>query len=219
MTVRLHRHGRTRAWLGRRFGGDAALGDRALRHLLHVAGAVVLFYYLLPAGFFGVVSNEVALLLALSAVLAIEALRHIARVELPTIRPYERKRVASFAFFAVALVISVLVFPKPIAVAVVLGTALVDPLAGILRLRNGAHLTPWIAPILAYAGIAAAVFRWVGGWSWGSTIAAGVGAAVIAVVVERPESKWYDDDLGMTLVPGAVLTVALWLWPGFPSGP
>jgi dolichol kinase len=218
MTVRLHRHGRTRAWLGRQFGGDAALGDRALRHLLHVAGAVVLLYYVLPDGFFEVVSNEVALLLALGAVLAIEALRHIARVELPTIRPYERKRVASFAFFAVALVISVLVFPKTIAVAVVLGTALVDPLAGILRLRKKGYWTPWIAPIVVYTGIAFVVFRWVGGWSWGSALAIAVGAAVVAVLVERPESKWYDDDLGMTLVPGVLLTVALWLWPGFPSG-
>jgi len=217
MTVRLHRGGRFRAWVGGRLGGGPTLGDRVLRIGLHIAGSVVLLYYLLPPNFFVVFSNEAGLLLALGAVLAVEALRHAARIELPTIRPYERARVASFAFFAVALVISVLVFPKPVAVAVVLGTALIDPLAGELRFRGRSRATSWLVPILAYALLAAVIFRWVGGWAIASAVVAAVGAAVVAVAIERPKWAWYDDDFGMTLVPGVVLSLALWLWPGFPG--
>ena len=218
MTVRLHRGGRFRAWVGGRLGGGATLGDRVLRIGLHIAGSVVLLYYLLPPNFFVVFSNEAGLLLALGAVLAVEVLRHAARIELPTIRPYERERVASFAFFAVALVISVLVFPKPVAVAVVLGTALIDPLSGELRFRGRSRATTWLVPILAYALLAAVIFRWVGGWAVASAVVAALGAAVVAVAIERPKWGWYDDDFGMTLVPGVVLTLTLWLWPGFPGG-
>jgi hypothetical protein len=217
MHVRLHRGGRWRTWLGARFGGGPELGDRIWRRILHFVGAAVLVYYLIPPRFFLVVTKEEALLLALAAVLVMEGLRLAAGLELPTIRPWERRRVASFAYFAVALVVAVLLFPRPIAVAVVLGTAFVDPLIGELRLRPGlGAATLWGAPFAALGAIVVGALLLVGNWSIGPALVAAAVAAAIGTVVERPKLPYYDDDLAMVLAPGIALTLWVWLWPGFP---
>lgn len=217
MHVRLHRGGRWRTWLGARFGGGAELGDRIWRRILHFVGAAVLVYYLLPTRFFLVLSNEEALLIALVAVLGMEGLRLSAGLELPTIRPWERHRVASYAYFAVALVVAVLAFPRPIAVAVVLGTAFVDPLIGELRLRPGiGRRWLWGVPFLAFGLISLGAFVLVGDWSFGSALVAAAVAGAIGTAVERPKLPYYDDDLAMVLAPGIALALWVWLWPGFP---
>ncbi|MCI4373285.1 MAG: hypothetical protein L3K02_06560, partial [Thermoplasmata archaeon] len=194
MTLRLHRRGRFRAWLGMRLGGDVELGDRVWRRVLHGLCAAVLLYYLIPDGFFIVAPKEEVLIAALALVLGLEALRHLAGLELPTIRPYEQRRVASFAFFAVAIVLAVLLFPVPIAAAVVLGTALVDPLAGEMRVAEFRRAALWGVPIVAYAGLAFAGLALVGRWPVLDSLGLAVLAAPIAVAVERPKSRWVDDD-------------------------
>ncbi|MCI4354649.1 MAG: hypothetical protein L3K06_04720 [Thermoplasmata archaeon] len=217
MHVRLHTGGRWRAWLGARFGGGPELGDRIWRRVLHFVGAIVLSYYLLPPRFFLLLSNEEALLLALAAVLGMEALRLRAGLELPTIRPWERHRVASYAYYAVALVVAVLAFPKAVAFAVVIGTALIDPLIGELRLRPRiGRRWLWGLPLASYVVIALACFRGVGDWSVAPALLASVLAGGIAIAVERPKLPYYDDDMAMTLVPGIALSLGLWIWPGFP---
>ncbi len=207
MTLRLHRSGRFRRWLGNRLGGDLELGDRIWRRVLHGLCAAVLVYYLLPNGFFLVAPKEVVLILALLAVLVLELLRHLVGLELPTIRPYEQKRVASFAFFAVALVLAVLLFPEPIGAAVVLGTALVDPLAGEMRVAGYRRAALWSVPAVVYAGLAFVGLQVVGRWPIVDAIGLAFLAAPIAVAVERPKSRWVDDDLAMTFVPAIVLYV------------
>ena len=159
MGWRLHTGGRFRTWLGARFGGDLALGDRLWRRILHGLGAAALIYYVLPTDFFIVLPKVDVLLLALAAVLVLEGLRHAIGLEIPTIREYEREWIGSFAVFATAIVAVILIFPEPIAAAVVLGTALVDPLAGELRLRHGSRAVelgvPFVAySLLAFAGLA-----------------------------------------------------------------
>jgi hypothetical protein len=205
MTLRLHRSGRFRSWLGVRLGGDLELGDRIWRRILHGLCAAVLVYYLLPDGFFLVAPKEFVLLAALALVLVLEVLRHSVGLELPTIRPYEQKRVASFAFFAVALVLAVLLFPEPIGAAVVLGTALVDPLAGEMRVAGFRRLALWTVPSVAYVGLAFVGLQLVGHWPVVDSIGLALLAAPIAVAVERPKSHWVDDDLAMTFVPAIVL--------------
>ena len=205
MELRLHRGGRFRRWLGARFGGDAVLGDRLWRRFLHLFGAGVLVYFVLPDGFFVVLPKEVVLLLALAAVLVLEGLRHVAGLELPTVRPYEAHRVGSYVFYAVALVGAVLLFPRPIAAAVVLGTSLVDPLAGELRgAPRLSRLYPAV-PLVAYAVLAWVGLALVGDWPALPALGLAVLLAPIAVAVERPKLPWVDDDLAMTFVPALVL--------------
>lgn len=217
MGVRLHRHGRTRRWIGERLGGDVELGDRVWRRCLHVVGAAVLAYYVLPSDFFLVAPNEVVLLLALGAVLLLEVLRHLAGWELPTIRPHERDRVASFAWYALALTGAVLLFPRPVATVVVLGTALIDPVAGEVRLMGRRALYP-LVPFAAYAGIAFGVLAGAFGWTLGGAAGAALLAAALGVAAEFPKHPLVDDDLAMTIVPALGLAALLLLVPGIPGG-
>ncbi len=214
---RLHRGGRFRAWLGSRAGGDRELGDRLLRRGFHLAGAAVLLYYVLPVNTFLVLPTRVVLLLALLAVLVIELLRLFAGLEVPTIRPYERHRVASYAWYGIALVAAVLLFPPLLATVVVLGTAIVDPVIGELRLQppDGRRAYPGL-PLALYGALAFTVL--LGGGTWGLARAAlGAGlAALIAVAVERPKLLNVDDDLAMTLLPALALLAVGSLGPGAP---
>ncbi|HTT26377.1 MAG TPA: hypothetical protein VMH90_05395, partial [Thermoplasmata archaeon] len=182
--AKLHRGGRTRAWIGRLLGGDATLGDRAWRRALHLAGAAVLLVYVLPANTFGPVPVRVVLLLALAGVLLLELLRRQAGWELPTIRPHEHTRIASFALYAVGLVVAVLVFPEPVAVASVLGAAIVDPLLGELRLIGWTRLRVSCVGLLTYFVLAGGALALLGAVTWPAAAALGAVGAAIAVGVE-----------------------------------
>lgn len=206
MALRLHRHGRWRRWLGARLGGDEALGDRAWRRLLHVAGAVVLLYYLVPPLLPGVPNWAIALAV-LAALLVLEALRLTGHLELPTIRPYEHGRVGSYAYFAVAMVGAVLLLPRPIAVVVVLGTAVVDPIAGELRLARGESFAATAVPLAVYALIAGLTLHALTAWPVGVVAGSALASAALAVAVERRKPGAVDDDLAMTAVPGVVLAL------------
>jgi len=205
VAIRLHRGGRFRRWLGARFGGDFALGDRIWRRILHGLGAAALIYYALPTDFFVVAPKLYVLLAALAAVLVLELLRHAIGLELPTIRDYERERLGSFAVFGVAIVVAILLFPMPIACAVVLGTAIVDPLAGELRRTPRVPGIDLAVPFGVYALLAFAGLTLLGRWPPLASGGLALVAAAIAVAVERPKVWWFDDDIVMTLVPALAL--------------
>jgi hypothetical protein len=169
-------------------------------------GAVVLVYYPIPTNFFLIAPKEYILLAVLGLVYVLEALRHLIGLQLPTIRPYEEgNRIGSFAIFGTAIVLAILVFPIPIACAVVLGTALVDPLAG--EMRRNPRFRGWDlgVPFAAYWGLAFIGLAAMGRWPVEPSIGLAALAGAIAVAVERPKVWWYDDDFGMALVPAVVL--------------
>lgn len=215
MPYRLHRDRAFRRWLGARAGGDDALGDRLLRRGFHLGAAVALAYYILPPGIFVLVTTEQLLLLGLAVVLGLEALRLAGVLEIPTLRQYEAGRPASYAFYAVAIVVAILVFPEAIAVVVVLGTAAIDPLIGELRLvpRLARRWYP-AGPLVAYGALAAVGLDLVGRWAAAPTVAGAAVAAVVAVAAERPKIGGVDDDLAMTLAPAAALVAVALLVPG-----
>ncbi len=194
-----------RRWLGARFGADEAVGDRVARRITHCLGALLLVYYALPTGIFIIVSKEEVLLAALAAAWIMEGLRHVFHFDLPMIRPYEEHRIASYAFYATALAGAVLLFPVPIAAAVILGTALVDPLAGELRLSGHTRGLYPALPFVVYAALAFVGLTIVGGWSlrWAAPLA--FLAAAVALAAEYPKIPWIDDDLAMTFAPALAL--------------
>ena len=205
MALRLHRGGRFRTWLGERFGGGYELGDRLWRRVLHVVAAVALLYYALPNDFFVIAPKLYVLLAALAAVYVLEALRHVAGLELPTIRPYEEGRVGSFALFGTAVVLAIVFFPMPIACAVVLGTAVADPVAGELRREPKYRYLDAAGPFAVYGALAFLGLAVVGDWPTVPSVGLALLASAIAVAVERPKVWWVDDDIVMTLVPALVL--------------
>jgi hypothetical protein len=212
--ITFHTGGRLRRWVGARLGGDFELGDRAYRRFLHCLGSLVLLYFVLPRQLVGWFTAEELLLIGLGLVLALEALRWTVGVELPTIRPYERTRIASYAFYAVALVAAVLLFPFPIALVVVLGTAFVDPLIGEVRASPRWRPTyPWF-PGAVYLLLGAGALVLVPHWPPFPAVAFAGMAAVLALAAERPKLPEIDDDLAMTLVPALVLAAVMFFAPG-----
>lgn len=203
--VKLHRNGRFRRWLGARFGGDEAFGDRVWRRLLHVLGASILVYEPLPYYLLGRLSKPALLLTALAVLYAIEALRHAGGVEVPAMRGYEARRPASFVFYGTALVAAVLLLPWPIAAATVLGTAWVDPLIGELRLSRRWSVTYPYLPWAVWVGLGVFGLWLLGGWPLVPSVALALAAGAWAIAAERPVLWWSDDDLAMTFVPAAVL--------------
>jgi hypothetical protein len=205
MGPRLHTGGRFRTWLGARLGGDFALGDRAWRRILHGLGAAVLVYFALPTDFFVIVPKVYVLIAALAAVLSLEGLRHAVGLDIPTIREYERERIGSFAVFAVAIVAVILIFPEPIAAAVILGAAIADPVAGELRRRPSPAGLDIALPFAVYAALAFVGLAVLGNWPPPESGVLALFAAALAIAVERPKVWWLDDDMVMTLVPAFAL--------------
>ncbi len=217
MSLRLHRAGRFRRWLGARFGGDEILGDRLWRRSLHAIGAISLLYFAVPAGFFVVVGKEEVLLLALGIVLVLELLRHTAGLELPTLRPYEEHRIGSYVFYSLALTGAILLFPLPIAATVVLGTSLVDPLAGELRASERYRRLYPVVPLLAYGLLAVVGLALLGRWPLGVSVGLALLVAPVAIAIEWPKVPWIDDDLAMTFVPALALYAVGVVVLGLPS--
>jgi hypothetical protein len=203
--LRLHQGGEFRRRLAAAFGREESEADELWRRIIHGAGAFVLLYDVLPSNFFVVVPKVVVLLAALAAVLVLEVLRLGLGAELPTIRGYEARRPASYVFYAVALAGAVLFLPPPLAAAVVLGTAFVDPLAGELRRSDRWRRPGPFVAFAAYTVLAAGALGLVGRWPWAGAVGLGALAAAVAVVVERWRFRWLDDDLTMTVAPALVL--------------
>jgi len=108
-------------------------------------------------------------------------------------------------FYSLALVIAVLLFPLPVAAAVVLGTSITDPLAGELRRRTSSLVVTAAVPFVAYELLAVAGLAVIGHWPLATSAGLAAVAAAIAVLVERPKRPWWDDDLVMMLVPALFL--------------
>lgn len=217
MEGQLEPQGRFRRWLGRRLVGDETAGNLLWRRIMHGLGALVLVYFVFPTNFFVIAPKEYVLLAVLAAAVLLEVLRHAGAVELPTIRPYEKHRVASFVYYALALAGAVLLLPVPIAAAVVLGTALVDPIAGGLRASVRFRAYYPAVPFVVYVGLAFVGMGVLGGWPTGWALVLALPAAVVALAAEYPKYPWLDDDLVMTFAPAIFLYAVGVLALGLPT--
>ena len=214
MGLRLHRGGRTRAWLGKRMGGDEALGDRLWRRVLHVGGLVILLVYVVPSGTFGPVPVRAVPVILLAVLLVVEGFRWRGQVELPTIRPHERARMASYAYYGIALVLATLAFPEAVAVTVIVGSALIDPLLGELRLRPLGGAAVAIVGGIAYVALAVVCLHALTDLPLTTELGLGLLGAMLAVLVEGPGSVLpLDDDFAMVIVPGIVLALVVLFGP------
>ncbi len=196
--------GGRRARLLALFRREVAQPGEVSRRLVHGAGAFVLVYYVVPSSLL-FLPKSFLLLLALAVAFALELLRLGGALALPMIRDYETRRPASFLFYAVALAAALLVLPEAIAVAVVLGTAFVDPVAGALRATPRGRRLALGLPFALYAALAFVALAGVGRWPWAEALGLAGLAAALGVGVERWRFRWLDDDLTMTVVPAAAL--------------
>jgi hypothetical protein len=212
MPPRLHTGGNVRRWIGRQAGGDEALGERIWRRLVHLTGLLALLYYVVPGDFFVVVTTREIVYALVVLVVLIELARHTIGLEVPSLRPYEEHRIASYTYYGLAIAAVLLFFPVPIGAVAICGTATIDPLIG--ELRGSSRFRSWYPtlPAIAYAGMAIVGFRLLTTWSIVEVLALGVMAMAVAILAERPRYRWMDDDLAMTLAPALVVLGLAILW-------
>lgn len=175
---------------------------RALRRVLHASFALSLAYYAVPDPVPGLGAPRGALsLLGVALVGVVEAVRIRKGWTLPLMRDYERRWVAGYFWLGSGCVLALVLFPKPLAVAAILGTALVDPLIGELRPRLGIDAAA-AAGFAAWAALATLSSTFSGTLLAPPLIAAGAAAAVLSEGRRIPR---FDDDLLMTLAPLIVM--------------
>lgn len=117
------------------------------RKLIHVASvAVPLFVWFVPRGIaLGVLAGIVtaALLTEWSRARIRWARYQFLRRTRALLRPHERKGFAGATYMAIAYLLAVLIFPKPVAVAAMLFNGLGDAAAALVGRRWGRHRMRW----------------------------------------------------------------------------
>jgi dolichol kinase len=111
---------------------------RLVRRALHIALAAVLVYYIAPDIMFYVgsvpIHKNVVLFFLWCVPLSVEVSRLWLRKLIPYLmHEYERKRVASYFWFATGAVLLIYLFPQEIAAPCITATAICDPIIGETR--------------------------------------------------------------------------------------
>lgn len=179
-----------------------------LRRAVHALIALAPLYYLLPVEFepYGV-RRWMLLVLFLGSVMAFESVRLAKGWRLFGLRPHETGQIASFAWAAAGITATLWLFPMEVATAALVGMALVDPMAGILR---GVHAPPAVTvstSSVTYFVIALCALALVGDIGLlGCMAMAAVGTA-LAIPSEWFDVPHVDDDFLMLVIPAVGMTV------------
>lgn len=179
------------------------------RRVFHTFGASFLFYYMLP-------DNDWINLLKFwipPVIVAIAILLEILRLKGKIssdhffgLRMYEQKRVGSYIFFAVAILILLRFFPQHIAIPCILCASLGDPIIGEIRLRfSMKHVYVF--------GFLVCMFFFMIAW-YKVDIMLMIIASIIggfsAIFGETKKLWWLDDDFMIQMVP-AIMLLILWI--------
>jgi len=170
--------------------------------------ALAPLYYLLPVElpFLGI-RRWVLLIVFFAAVIGFETFRLWKGFAVFGLRPHEANQIASFVWAAAGITLVLWVFEKDIASAVIVGMAIVDPLAGELR---AAKKSDWISagvPLLVYFVLCALVLLTVSSRQISAVISLSALGAIAAVAAERPRIDYIDDDFLMLVVPAVAMTL------------
>lgn len=175
-----------------------------IRRILHMTAVVYLVYYLLPEELFPGFYKWYGVLIILCATLAVEALRLKTGKVFFGLREYEKKRVSAFAWFAIGMSIALLWFEMVYVVPVVIGMAFIDPLIGEIKRKNERFYP--ILPIVIYGTIMFTCLLILSEMSIGPLILLTFVATFFAILAERWNIKYIDDDFLMIIIPLLALT-------------
>ncbi len=183
------------------------------RRVFHTFGASFLVYYLLPnVGWIKFLKFWVPPIIVITAIL-IEILRlkgFISSDHFFGLRLYEKKRVGSYVFFAVAILMLLRFFPQQIAVPCILCACFADPLIGEIRNRFGKKNA-------VIFGFLLCMFFFVFTWYKANPILliiAGFVGATGAIIGESKKFFWLDDDFMIQMLP-AILLLVIWYLVSF----
>jgi len=182
------------------------------RRVFHAFGTSFLFYYILPdLDWINALKFWVPPLIVIIAIL-IEILRikgFISSEHFFGLRLYEQKRIGSYVFFAVAILILLRFFPQQIAIPCILCACFADPVMGEIRNRFDKKTAIIIGFLLC-------MFFFVVTWYKADPIlmiTAGLIGATGAVIGETVKFSWLDDDFMIQMTPAILLLVVWYIIP------
>jgi hypothetical protein len=178
--------------------------EKIYRRFNHTVAACFVIYFLFPQKIMGLERIYLVILL-LIIILGIEYLRLNKNLNLFGMRDYESDRVAGFVWFASGTFIilgfyEMGAFPQSLAVATIIMAAYTDPVIGEVNHKLGDRWGLGIGFVCSFA-----IYQLIVGVIFYSVL-----GGLIAVLVERPKLKWFDDDLAMQILPISILSI-LWL--------
>ena len=179
------------------------------RRAFHAFGASLLFYYILPdLDWINIMKFWVPPAIVVIAVI-IEILRIKGKVSSDHffgLRMYEKNRVGSYVFFAVAILSLLRFFPQPIAIPCILCACLTDPIMGEVRHRfemKYVYIFGFLVCMLFFS------VAWYKADVRLLLLASFVGAFG-AVIGETKKFWWLDDDFMIQMLP-AILLGIIWI--------
>jgi dolichol kinase len=174
------------------------------RRIIHLSGPLVLVYYILPDPFLWI-SRVGWVLLGLSAILLLEAVRLSTGRVFFGLRDYEEKRLSAYAWGGIGVAIALLFFPMPFSIAAIVGVCWADPLIGEMRKREKMRLYPAL-PLLVYFLIVALCLFLFSDIGIIAVFLLSLAGSMSAIAIEHP--RWpVDDDFLMLVVPLFIMTL------------
>lgn len=181
--------------------------EAMVRRGVHALIALAPLYYLLPVEIEPLgIRRWVLLVLFLCAIIVFESVRLAKGLKFFGLRPHETKQIASFAWAAAGITATLWLFPMEIATAALVGMALVDPLAGILRGMGTRDLVTVSSSSVSYFAIALSALLVVGGHDLLGCVALAVVGAALAIPSEWFDVPYVDDDFLMLVIPAVGMT-------------
>ena len=178
------------------------------RRVFHTFGASFLVYYLLPDYDWINLFKPLVLSSIVFFIIILETLRingFISSDYFFGLRMYEKKRIGSYVFFAVGVLLLLAFFPQLIAIPCILCASIGDPVMGEIRHRfniRNAYIIGFLVGLFFF------LFSWYSA-DWFLMILASIIGACVAVIGEIKKFWWIDDDLMIQILP-AVLLLILW---------
>lgn len=170
------------------------------RRMVHVSGACVLSYYLIPVNIPWVNNLKITVALAVFLLAAsIEIIRlqgKLSKAFLFPFRKYETYRVGAHIWLGASAIFLLLFFPQQIAAPCILAVCFADPVIGELRKRNK------VAGVMSGFIICLGIFAL---FDYSLYLALLLGG--LAVAAESLRVKSIDDNLLMPLIPAIIILV------------
>ncbi len=184
---------------------EVTFNESHFRRANHTVGAASILYLWLPESFWGV-PKLVIPALSITIMTLGEIVRFKYGIVFKGLRSHEGSQISSFYWYALAVVLLLVLFPVEIAAPCIFLLAFVDPLAGETR-NSGRPLLAASSPFLCFL-LGILIFA-IFGYS-GKLLVIAATASAIGVAAERLHIPKVDDDLLLPILPALYLVMASW---------
>lgn len=179
------------------------------RRVFHAFGACFLIYYILPdidwINFMKIIVPPMVVVITIT----LEVLRlkgKISSNHFFGLRMYEKNRVGSYVFFAVGILILLMLPWQAITIPCILCACLGDPIIGEIRIRFGKKYS-YILGFLVCMLFFMLIWRTA---DIGLVLIVSIIGGLSAIIGESKQFWWIDDDFMIQILPAILLTI-IWL--------